>query len=141
MHVKMLDTHCACNKLRRSARILGAVYDEALAPTGLSVAQFSLLRMLERAGPCSLTAFGEATGYDRTTLNRTLAPLQKAGFVACSCGGDKRARIVEITPAARAVMKRGAPLWEQAQAKVEAALGGERAALFALLDCVEALRL
>ena len=136
----MLDTHCACNKLRRSARILGAVYDEALAPTGLTVAQFSLLRMLERAGPCSLTEFGEATGYDRTTLNRTLAPLEKAGFVACASGDDRRARIVEITPAARAVMKRGAPLWEVAQAKVEAALGGERAALFALLDRVEALR-
>jgi DNA-binding MarR family transcriptional regulator len=137
----MLDTQCACNKLRRSARILGAVYDEALAPTGLSVAQFSLLRMLERAGPCSLTAFGEATGYDRTTLNRTLAPLEKAGFVACPCGDDRRARIVELTAAARASMKRGVPLWEQAQAKVEAALGGERAALFALLDRVEGLRL
>lgn len=136
----MLDTHCACNKLRRSARILGAVYDEALAATGLTVAQFSLLRMLERAGPCSLTAFGEATGYDRTTLNRTLAPLEKAGFVACSCGDDKRARIVEITPAARAVMKRGVPLWEAAQARVEAALGGERNALFALLDRIEGLR-
>jgi DNA-binding MarR family transcriptional regulator len=136
----MLDTHCACNKLRRSARILGSVYDEALAPTGLTVAQFSLLRMLERAGPCSLTEFGDATGYDRTTLNRTLAPLEKAGFVACACGDDRRARIVEITPAARAEMKRGAPLWDAAQARVEAALGGERAALFALLDRIEGLR-
>jgi DNA-binding MarR family transcriptional regulator len=136
----MLATHCACNKLRRSARILGAVYDEALASTGLTIAQFSLLRMLERAGPCSLTAFADATGYDRTTLNRTLAPLEKAGFVACSCGDDKRARIVEITPAARAVMARGAPLWEAAQAKVEAALGGERGALFTLLDRIEGLR-
>lgn len=136
----MLETHCTCNKLRRSARILGAVYDEALAPTGLTVAQFSLLRMLERTGPCSLTAFGEATGYDRTTLNRTLAPLEKAGFVACSCGDDKRARIVEITPAARVVMKQGAPLWEDAQARIETVLGGERDALFALLDRIEGLR-
>ena|SRR6218665_2713447 len=136
----MLDTACACNKLRRSARILGGVYDEALAPLGISVAQFSLLRMLARAGPCSLTAFGEATGHDRTTLNRTLAPLEKAGFVACSCGEDRRARIVEITPAARALLKRGAPLWEEAQAKVEATLGGERDVLFALLDRIEGLR-
>lgn len=136
----MLDTHCACNKLRRSARILSGLYDEALAPTGLSVAQFSLLRMLERAGPCSLTEFGAVTGYDRTTLNRTLAPLEKAGFVACACGEDKRARIVEITPAARAVLKKGHPLWEEAQAKVDAALGGERDALFALLDRIEGLR-
>lgn len=136
----MLDTQCACNKLRRSARILGAVYDEALAPLGVTVAQFSLLRMLERAGPCSLTAFGAATGHDRTTLNRTLAPLEKSGLVACCCGDDRRARIVEITPAARILLKKGAPLWEEAQAKVDEALGGERDALFALLDRVEGLR-
>lgn len=136
----MLDTQCACNKLRRSARILSGVYDAALAPLGISVAQFSLLRMLERAGPCSLTQFGAATGYDRTTLNRTLAPLEKAGFVACCCGDDKRARIVELTPAARTLLKKGAPLWEEAQARVDDVLGGERDALFALLDRVEALR-
>jgi DNA-binding MarR family transcriptional regulator len=136
----MLDTQCVCNKLRRSARILGGVYDEALAPLGITVAQFSLLRMLERAGPCSLTAFGEATGYDRTTLNRTLAPLEKAGFVACACGDDKRARIVELTPAARLLLEQGAPLWEEAQAKVDATLGGERDALFTLLDRIEGLR-
>jgi len=136
----MLTTRCACNKLRRSARILGAVYDVALAPTGLSVAQFSLLRMLERAGPCSLTEFGAATGYDRTTLNRTLAPLEKAGFVSCGSGDDKRARIIEITPAARNLLRKGRPLWEEAQAKVDVALGGERDALFALLDRIEGLR-
>lgn len=136
----MLDTHCACNKLRRSARIVAGIYDEALAPAGFTVAQFSLLRMLQRAGPCSLTAFGDATGYDRTTLNRTLAPLEKAGFVACSTGADKRARIVEITPAARAALRRGQPLWEEAQTKVETALGSDRDTLFAILDRVEGLR-
>lgn len=137
----MLDTLCACNKLRRSARIVSGIYDEALAPAGFTVAQFSLLRMLQRAGPCSLTAFGEATGYDRTTLNRTLAPLEKAGFVACSKGEDRRERVVEVTPAARAAMRKGQPLWEQAQATVDAALGGERDTLFALLDRIEGLRI
>ena len=136
----MLTTQCACNKLRRSARILGGVYDEALAPVGISVAQFSLLRMLERAGPCSLTQFGAATGFDRTTLNRTLAPLEKAGYVACGACDDKRARIVEITPAARVLLRKAEPLWEEAQAKVDAALGGQRTQLFALLDRVEGLR-
>ena len=136
----MLDTLCACNKLRRSARIVSGLYDEALAPAGFTVAQFSLLRMLQRAGPCSLTVFAEAAGYDRTTLNRTLAPLEKAGFVASSTGKDQRARIVAVTPAARAAMKRGQPLWEEAQARVAAALGPDRDALFALLDRVEGLR-
>lgn len=136
----MLDTVCACAKLRRSARIVSALYDEALAPSGFTVAQFSLLRMLQRAGPCSLTELAEATGHDRTTLNRNLRPLEAAGLVASAPGEDQRARIVQVTDQARAALRRGQPAWEQAQARVEQALGGEREALFALLDRVEALR-
>lgn len=136
----MLETICACNKLRRSARIVSALYDEALAPSGLSVALFSLLRMLQRAGPCSLTELAEATGHDRTTLNRTLRPLETAGFVASRPGDDRRARIVEVTDSARAAMRTGQPHWDAAQARITEALGPDYPRLFALLDRVEALR-
>ena len=137
---QMLDTVCACNKLRRSARILTALYDEALAPSGMSVSQFSLLRMLRRAGPCSLSDFAKATGHDRTTLNRTLGALEAAGLVASTAGADQRARIVTITDKARAAMRAAQPYWEDAQARIDAALGEDRDALFALLDRVEELR-
>ena len=136
----MLDTACACNKLRRSARVLTALYDAALAPSGMSVAQFSLLRMLQRAGPCSLSDFARATGHDRTTLNRTLRPLEAAGFVASAPGRDQRARIVTITGKARAAMRAAQPYWEDAQARIDDALGQDRGALFAILDRVEELR-
>jgi DNA-binding MarR family transcriptional regulator len=136
----MLSTVCACAKLRRSARIVSALYDEALQPCGISVAQFSLLRMLQRAGPSTLTQFAEATGYDRTTLNRTLKPLEAAGLVASSPSKDKRTRTVSVTDAAKAVMRRGQPHWEEAQRKIEEKLGPDHAALFAILDRVEELR-
>ena len=131
---------CACAKLRRSARIVSALYDEALAPCGLSVAQFSLLRMLQRAGPSSLTRFAEATGYDRTTLNRTLKPLEEAGLVASTTAADRRTRIVSVTDRARAVMARGLPHWEHAQKRIEDQLGADHSALFAILDRIEELR-
>lgn len=136
----MLDTVCACNKLRRSARVITAIYDEAMAPSGFTVAQFSLLRMLQRAGPCSLTEFATATGHDRTTLNRTLRPLEDAGYVSSCAGDDQRARIVKITGKAREAMRSAHPYWEAAQAKVDAALGADRDALFSILDRVEDLR-
>lgn len=137
----MLPTACACAKLRRSARIVSAVYDEALAPVGLSVAQYSLLRLLQRAGPSSLTAFGAATAYDRTTLNRTLKPLEAAGLVESAPGKDPRARIVQVTAAGREKAIEGQPHWEAAQKKIDSRLGsGGQEALFALLDRVEGLR-
>lgn len=136
----MLTTVCACAKLRRSARIVSAVYDEALAPAGLTVAQFSLLRMLERRGPCSLTAFGEATGHDRTTLNRTLKPLEERGLVVSKPGKDQRQRVVGVTDAGRRSMQLAHPHWERAQARVEEKLGPDHSALFAILDRIEELR-
>ena len=136
----MLPTVCACAKLRRSARIVSALYDAALEPCGLSVAQFSLLRMLQRSGPSSLTRFAEAAGYDRTTLNRTLKPLEAAGLVAPSPSKDKRTRIVGVTDAGKAAMRRGQPHWEEAQQRIEEKLGADHGALFALLDRVEELR-
>lgn len=136
----MLPTQCACSKLRRSARIVSALYDEALAPSGLSVAQFALLRMLERAGPCSISALAEASGHDRTTLNRNLAPLEQAGFVRSEGCTDQRARIVKITDEAREALRAAEPHWRAAQARIDEALGGDRDALFRILDRVEALR-
>ncbi|MDQ8755166.1 MarR family winged helix-turn-helix transcriptional regulator [Sphingosinicella sp. LHD-64] len=136
----MLDTVCACNKLRRSARVITAIYDETMSSSGFTVSQFSLLRMLQRAGPCSLTEFAGATGHDRTTLNRTLRPLEEAGYVTSCPGEDQRARIVKITDEARQAMRSAQPLWEEAQAKVDAALGADRDALFSILDRVESLR-
>jgi DNA-binding MarR family transcriptional regulator len=136
----MLDTVCVCAKLRRSARIVSALYDEALVPSGLTVAQFSLLRMLQRAGPCSLTALAAATGHDRTTLNRTLKPLEEAGLVASSLGEDQRARIVGVTEQARAAMRAAQPHWEGAQDRIRRALGADHGRLFESLDRIEELR-
>jgi DNA-binding MarR family transcriptional regulator len=136
----MLDTVCVCAKLRRSARIVSLLYDEALEPSGLTVAQFSLLRMLQRAGPCSLTALAAATGHDRTTLNRTLKPLEEAGLVASSPGEDQRARIVGVTDQARAAMRAAQPHWEGAQDRIRRALGADHGRLFESLDRIEELR-
>jgi DNA-binding MarR family transcriptional regulator len=136
----MLSTACACTKLRRSARVISTLYDDALGPTGLTVAQFAMLRTLGRIGPSSLTQYAAATGHDRSTLNRTIRPLEQAGYLESSGGRDQRARIVEVTDAGRVAVRRAEPLWATAQEKIEAALGADYPALFAMLDKVEELR-
>jgi DNA-binding MarR family transcriptional regulator len=136
----MLPTHCACTKLRRSARAVTAFYDAALDDSGLSTPQFSLLRLLDRSGPCSLTAFAEHTGHDRTTISRTVGALRDHGLVRFAEGGDQRARIVELAPAGKAAIARCLPAWEAAERHVDDLLGQDRVALFALLDRIEDIR-
>ena len=135
----MTTIRCACTRLRRAARTVSAAYDSALAPAGLSVVQFALLRALERAGPCSLTGLAVETGHDRTTLNRTLKPLLAAEWISAGEAG-RRSRALALTDAGRAAILRALPHWEAAQDRVDAALGGRRQHLFDLLDRIEELQ-
>ncbi|MCC7253145.1 MarR family transcriptional regulator [Hyphomicrobium sp.] len=118
----MLEVECYCTLVRRSARALTEFYDIALAPSGLRVTQYSLLRAIERLEKPSLTLLAESTGLDRSTLGRNLRVLEKAGFVVIRPGIDERTRIVELKPQARHALKVARPLWTKAQTKVAAAV-------------------
>jgi DNA-binding MarR family transcriptional regulator len=131
---------CTCSRLRRAARISASLYDEALADADLTTTQFGLLRTLERTGPVSLTALAEAACYDRTTLNRLLKPLEHAELIHSSASSDLRARIVGLSDAGKAALRRATPLWRAAEDKVAASMGGDLDQLHALLDRIERLR-
>jgi len=62
---------CLCASVRRAARAHTSLRDDALAPQGLEVTQFSLLRAVERRGSADLTALSQATGLDRSTPMRS----------------------------------------------------------------------
>ena len=130
---------CICTRLRRATRQVSRAYDAALAEAGLNVAQFSLLRAIERAGRPSLTALAEATGLDASTLGRNVRVLEKAGLARFGPGKDRRTRLIELTPAGTDRIAAAAARWAAAQADLDARLGaGGRERLFALLETVEA---
>lgn len=118
----MFDVACYCTQSRRLSRSLTEAYDRALRPTGLTVAQFSLLRTLGRLETPTIGAISEATGLDRTTLGRNLAVMQRSGWVAVGPGEDGRTRLARPTKAGRAALVQAVPIWEQAQAETEAKL-------------------
>ncbi|MFR0688676.1 MarR family winged helix-turn-helix transcriptional regulator [Enterobacterales bacterium AE_CKDN230030158-1A_HGKHYDSX7] len=136
----MLTTQCLCTKLRRSARAVTRVYDDALKGVGLTTAQFSLLRHLSRLEQPSISDLAEAMGLDRSTLGRNLKPLESEGLVRLEEGEDQRNRIVVLTPAGLERIVRGRDAWDVAQQEVAAHLGDDkRRQLEALLDELAAL--
>lgn len=76
----MLTSECICTHLRRAARGVSRHYDEALAGFGVNVAQFSLLRHLQRLDRPSITTLAEAMGLERSTLGRNLRVLEAEGW-------------------------------------------------------------
>ncbi|KAA2236467.1 MarR family winged helix-turn-helix transcriptional regulator [Salinarimonas soli] len=113
------DQVCACTTLRRITRRVTAAYDNALAPSGLRVTQFALLRILERSGDLSVVQLARAAALDRSTMGRNLDPLERRGLVAMRVGSaDQRERIVTLTEEGSEAIKAATPYWRKAQAEV-----------------------
>lgn len=116
---------CVCTALRQASRKITARYDEALAPAGVNIAQFSLLRKLRRHGPMSLTALAELVELDRSTLGRNLRVLEKMGLVELKAGTDQRQAVAALTDAGHRTLLTGDPLWDRAQAEMVDRIGAD----------------
>jgi DNA-binding MarR family transcriptional regulator len=122
-----MDTLCYCAAVRAAARKTTALYDAALAPVGINVAQFSLLRRIERLEPVSLTELGREAELDRSTVGRNVKVLERLRLVRLTPAEDQREAAVGLTRAGTQALWRAAPLWEDAQRRIETALGADGA--------------
>jgi DNA-binding MarR family transcriptional regulator len=117
---------CACGRLRRATRALTQLYDDVMAPAGLRVTQFSLLRTLARNGPVSISRLAAQQLLDRTALSRNLDPLVALGHVEIVQGRDARTREVAITRRGRAALRAAEPYWRRAQQDVATRVGVDK---------------
>jgi DNA-binding MarR family transcriptional regulator len=131
---------CVCGRLRRATRALTQRYDDLMAPSGLRVTQFSLLRTIASSGTCRLSDLAETLLLDRTALSRTLNPLAARGYVHISPGRDARTREVSFTRAGERALTAALPHWQRAQSEVAKTIGADKLqALIATLRDIEAL--
>lgn len=131
---------CACGRLRRATRALTQLYDDAMAPSGLRVTQFSVLRTLSREGPKAMTVLASTLLLDRTALTRTLDPLLERGLVEIVAGPDTRTRTVSLTAAGKRALRMATPYWQEAQQVVSQRVGAAKLEGFiAILRELEAL--
>ena len=117
-------SNCTCLRLRKTARRITQIYDEALAPSGLTVTQFGILGNLAGRGELSIGQLAEHLGMDPTSLNRTLKPLQRDGLIEEKADpDDKRVRLISLTKAGLSTLPDAIKLWKSAQQHVVSDLG------------------
>ena len=120
---------CTCLALRQAARRVTRLYDDALAPTGLGVNQYSILARLSGVGPSTIQDLARLLVMDRSTVGHLLRPLEKRGLVNLQVSEqDGRSRVTALTRAGQAVVASGRPLWAKAQERFTRAFG-EKGAL------------
>ena len=120
------DLPCLCASLRRASRAITQVYEEALRPVGLRGSQFTILQTLSTAGEMTQGRMAHWLAMDSTTLTRTLAILERQGWIARREGEDRREWRIQLSKAGKAKFERALPQWEKAQAMVRKKLGERR---------------
>lgn len=121
---------CTHTSLRRAARRLGQLYDEAIAPTGLTSSQALLLAQIDalstvhgEEGP-TLRVLADRLAIRISALTHALRPLVRDGLVEVRQDArDRRAKRGVMTPLGEARHRQMLGLWVEANNRVEAALG------------------
>jgi DNA-binding MarR family transcriptional regulator len=114
-----MNHECYCIALRKFSRRLTAIYDEALAPFGINVSQFSHLRTIRRRQPVSLSDLAVALDLDRSTVGRNTKVLQRMGLLAVVPSEDLRESALALTGKAESLLEAAGPVWDAVQARVE----------------------
>jgi DNA-binding MarR family transcriptional regulator len=123
-----LVPECNCLALRQAARHATQFYDRYLAPTELRTTQFSILAKLKRMGPMTINALAGELVMDRTTLGRTMLPLERDGLITVKdATSDRRSKELHLTRAGAERLRAARKLWSEAQTRFEAVFGAERA--------------
>ena len=114
---------CLCLHAQRAARALARRFDVALKPAGITSGQFSLLMSLNRPQPPKVGSVAALLAMDRTTLTANLKPLERRGLIETEADPtDRRARLLRLTPAGRAVLVSAVPIWTAVHAEIETGL-------------------
>ncbi|MBB3944254.1 DNA-binding MarR family transcriptional regulator [Rhizobium skierniewicense] len=116
--------HCYSTMLREATRKVSSFYDEALLPVGINVAQFSMLRRIERLQPISLSELAREAYLDRSTIGRNVKVIERMGLVETRRSGvDQREALIMLTRAGTDMLETAGPVWDDCQAAMEKRLG------------------
>jgi DNA-binding MarR family transcriptional regulator len=136
----MPEDICLCTGLRQAAHAMTEIYDAALAPSGLKITMFRVIRRLSELDAPTISELARIVGLDRSSLGRNLKVLEREQLVAFVGGTDERSKVVQLTAKGRKALAAALPLWHGVQKRMKAKIGDEKDSLLRLLSMVSAER-
>ena len=123
----------------RVARLHRMMAGQLLRKVGLHTGQELVMMRLWETGPQRQADLVQALGSDAATMTRTVQRLEHAGFVRrCPCPADRRAAIIEPTPASLALRDQVADIWSRLEESTAGDLtAAERAETLRVLRRIE----
>ncbi|MEH6557338.1 MAG: MarR family winged helix-turn-helix transcriptional regulator [Oceanicoccus sp.] len=99
------------------------LYNEHLAPLGLRVTQFSILKALHLMGTTTALQVQEVLVMEQATVSRALKPLVRDGYIAVNEGVNKREKALSLTPQGKALYQQALAPWNEAQKALKKIVG------------------
>jgi DNA-binding MarR family transcriptional regulator len=115
--------NCTASRVRLIARSVSAIYDQAVARHGVTIAQVNLVVTLADFGPSTLRKLGGFLRLERSTMSRNLDLLMKRGLVKAISLNARGIREVAITEAGLEMIEAVLPDWRFAQTQAARLLG------------------
>ncbi|WP_042349859.1 MarR family winged helix-turn-helix transcriptional regulator [Bacillus massiliigorillae] len=95
--------------LNQAARQFSKSFNEKMAPTGLFVAQWAVIRFLMNNGPSTQIAMSSSLNIEAPSMTRTITRMEKAGLIIRKEGQDRREKMIHLTDFAKGKISE----WEQ----------------------------
>lgn len=108
---------CAAFSLRKTARVVTQLYDDALRGAGVRSTQYAILVAIAKDQPATIGDVAERTLTDPTTMTRNLRLLKAEGLVEIAARGAKRAKLVRLSKKGERVLVKATPAWRAMQTR------------------------
>jgi MarR family transcriptional regulator for hemolysin len=123
-HMKSTKSEqCLAHAIRRADRVVSQLYNERLAPLGIRVTQFSILRALDSLGTTTASQIRDVLVMDQTTVSRALKPLIRDGYISVGEGVTKREKSLSLSKEGMKLYKQALGPWNEAQKAFRKKLG------------------
>jgi DNA-binding MarR family transcriptional regulator len=119
---ELIADECHSMPLRMLHRVVTGIYDQALRPLDLRVAQLNILVAVARmAGDATAARIGKYLSIEKSTLSRDLERMIGKRWIETIADG--RSRSLQLSAEGRRLLERALPAWSDAQARVQELLG------------------
>ena len=136
---------CACTTTKKLSRVLGRIYDDALAGSSINITQLAVIRCISRREGEPLARVAHELEMDRTSLYRAITPMVRDGWIVVTSGADARSRSAKVSKKGKQIMMKAARGWDDLQGRLIKGFGASQysalmAELNRLAECAEAAR-
>ena len=114
---------CLAARVRLLNRAISRVYDTALRPYDVTVAQLNLLSAVAQLEPVPAGKLADLLSLQISTLSRNMHLMEKSGLIDIAKAERGNGRVISLTKAGARKLEELLPVWRAAQSEAAELMG------------------